>query len=360
MSFIKVKALAGVLAMLCAYGAQAQSFTGTAAANQVYAGSTSGGAVKPKFRSLVGADLPTPGASSLGGVQSLTCSSHNWFSTLSTLGVFGCSQPNFSDLLGNIASSQLPPPGPSSLGAVNSKDCSSGSQFVQKINTDGSITCSTPAGGGNVSNSGTPTNGQLAQWISSTQIQGITPSAVGSSKVLLQCQSASNSASMIFNSTVVTSSFDSYEVEINSLLPVTNAVTLLLTISDDNGATYKSSGYQWARQLFYAGSATISGAVNASDSSIHVIDGVTDNNVGRPISGRVTFFAPAAAASRLVGFKADVWGISSNLTGTFIFNQMTTGIYGSALAGILNNIKFTFSSGNISLGNFCLYGTRNS
>jgi len=30
-------------------------------------------------------------------------------------------------------------------------------------------------GGGNVSNSGTPTNGQLAQWINSTQIQGYVP-----------------------------------------------------------------------------------------------------------------------------------------------------------------------------------------
>jgi hypothetical protein len=31
----------------------------------------------------------------------------------------------------------------------------------------------TPAGGGNVSNSGTPTSGQIAQWISATQIQGV-------------------------------------------------------------------------------------------------------------------------------------------------------------------------------------------
>lgn len=35
-------------------------------------------------------------------------------------------------------------------------------------------TLSVTAGGGNVSNSGTPTNGQLAQWISSSQIQGVT------------------------------------------------------------------------------------------------------------------------------------------------------------------------------------------
>ncbi len=358
MSFMK--ALAAVLAMLCAYGVRAQSFTGTAAANQVYAGSTSGGAVKPKFRSLVGADLPAPGASSLGGVQSLTCSSHNWFSTLSTLGVFGCSQPNFSDLLGTIASSQLPPPGPSSLGAVNSKDCSSGGQFVQKINTDGSITCSTPAGGGNVSNSGTPTNGQLAQWISSTQIQGITPSAVGSSKVLLQCQSASNSPLIAFNSSVITATYDSYEIEINSLLPVTDLVSFFLTVSDDNGSTYKSTNYMWDRQIMYAGSTTISGAVNASAANIALIDSIADNNVGRPMAGKISFFAPAAAVSRLVTWKSDFWGYTSHLAGTFPFEHFTNGLYTQAMAGPLNNIKFAFSSGNISIGNFCLYGTRNS
>lgn len=47
--------------------------------------------------------LPTPTASTLGGVQSLTCSTSNWFRTLSTAGVFGCSQPSFSDLTGQVA-----------------------------------------------------------------------------------------------------------------------------------------------------------------------------------------------------------------------------------------------------------------
>jgi hypothetical protein len=69
-------------------------------ANQVYAGPTSGGLALPTFRSLAGADLPAPGASSLGGVQSLTCSTSNWFRTLSTSGIFGCSQPAVGDISG--------------------------------------------------------------------------------------------------------------------------------------------------------------------------------------------------------------------------------------------------------------------
>jgi hypothetical protein len=84
------------------------NIAGTVSPNQVYAGPSSGSAVgTPGFRALVGADLPAPTGSTFGGVQSFTCASHNWFNTLSTAGVFGCSQPAFSDLIGTIGASQI-------------------------------------------------------------------------------------------------------------------------------------------------------------------------------------------------------------------------------------------------------------
>jgi hypothetical protein len=42
-----------------------------------------------------------------GPAQALTCSTHNWFNTMSLSGVFGCSQPNFTDIAGFIATSQI-------------------------------------------------------------------------------------------------------------------------------------------------------------------------------------------------------------------------------------------------------------
>lgn len=84
------------------------NLAGAQSANKVWAGPASGGVAIPIFRALVGADLPGPGASTLGGVQGLTCATSNWFSTLSTSGVFGCSQPNFTDLAGLIAAGQIP------------------------------------------------------------------------------------------------------------------------------------------------------------------------------------------------------------------------------------------------------------
>jgi hypothetical protein len=85
---------------------------GTAGLAYVSNGSGADGAYQ-----VLGANgLPTPTASTLGGVQSVTCSTSNWFNTLSTGGVFGCSQPNFTDLTGSASVAQItsalttPPP----------------------------------------------------------------------------------------------------------------------------------------------------------------------------------------------------------------------------------------------------------
>lgn len=51
--------------------------------------------------------LPPPTPTDLGGVYSLTCSTSNWFNQLDVTGAFGCSQPNFTDLIGTISSSQI-------------------------------------------------------------------------------------------------------------------------------------------------------------------------------------------------------------------------------------------------------------
>lgn len=47
---------------------------------------------------LPAARLPNPSASTLGGVQSLTCAANQWLNTVSTSGVPACAQPNFSNL----------------------------------------------------------------------------------------------------------------------------------------------------------------------------------------------------------------------------------------------------------------------
>jgi hypothetical protein len=63
-------------------------------AHLVFVGPSSGGAASPTFRTLVGADLPSPSASTLGGVESITCGSGQFVNQISTSGVPACATPS--------------------------------------------------------------------------------------------------------------------------------------------------------------------------------------------------------------------------------------------------------------------------
>lgn len=79
----------------------------TQTANQIFAGPSSGGAATPTFRALVGADLPNPSASTLGGIESYVSVTHQWLDSISTSGVPHSSQPAFTDISGSASSGQM-------------------------------------------------------------------------------------------------------------------------------------------------------------------------------------------------------------------------------------------------------------
>jgi hypothetical protein len=74
----------------------------------IVAVATSGSAADLTTGTLPAARLPAPTASTLGGVQSKTCSASQWLNEISTSGVPNCAQPNFTDVAGTAALAQLP------------------------------------------------------------------------------------------------------------------------------------------------------------------------------------------------------------------------------------------------------------
>jgi hypothetical protein len=105
-------------------------------ANLVFSGPTTGGAATPTFRSLVGADLPNPSASTLGGTQSAAAVSHQWINTISTSGVPGLTQPAFTDISGVITAAQCPNPSASTIGCVESY-VAVAHQWINAVSTAG-------------------------------------------------------------------------------------------------------------------------------------------------------------------------------------------------------------------------------
>jgi len=70
----------------------------TQSANLVWAGPGSGSAATPTFRSLVGADLPNPSTTTLGGIEAIVAVSHNFIKSISASGVPALGQPTFADI----------------------------------------------------------------------------------------------------------------------------------------------------------------------------------------------------------------------------------------------------------------------
>lgn len=75
---------------------------GNQSAHFTLLGPTSGSAALPSWRALVGADLPNPSTSSLGGVQAINGVTSQWINSISTSGVPALSQPNYTDLSGSM------------------------------------------------------------------------------------------------------------------------------------------------------------------------------------------------------------------------------------------------------------------
>lgn len=107
------------------------------------------------------AQLPNPGVSTLGGIESYAAVTNQWINAISTSGVPSSAQPAFSNISGSVAASQLPNPSASTLGGVESIAGVS-HNFLTSISTSGVLAQAQPAFT-DVSGTATATQGGTAQ-----------------------------------------------------------------------------------------------------------------------------------------------------------------------------------------------------
>jgi hypothetical protein len=172
------------------------------------------------------------------------------------------------------------------------------------------------------------------------------PSSVGTF-VLLKTLTASNSPSLAFTSTYITSAYVNYFINIASLVPATNAVNLSMDWSTNNGSSYLSSDYECGVNTNAWNSASASNSNSTGTCPLNNTSIQVATSYG--ISGQIFLYNIGTGNITVPMYNAQLFA-------PFYFSEA---FGGNTAAPSVNNIRFSFSSGNISSGIISLYGIAN-
>src|SRR6185295_6269976 len=167
--------------------------------------------------------------------------------------------------------------------------------------------------------------------------------------VLIQSQTASNSATLSFT-TGITSTYTTYFFVVSNAVPVTDGQKLQLLFSTDGGSSYAATNYKAGINTFLNyNSATITNA---------------NTTTFIPVSESVSSTAPGASAQFYIYNVTN--GNKPAWNGMFTLNYSVgpqTGfgfLGGTSTNTTVNAFRFQFGSGNISTGIFTLFGVKES
>lgn len=183
--------------------------------------------------------------------------------------------------------------------------------------------------------------------ISAQDVRDMLVSVCGST--LIDEQIASSSASLDFTS-LDSSLYDDYMLRLTSIVPATNNVDLRLRFSTDGGATYITSGYEYAAIDLSTSNVGPGGLASSSASEILLFTGIA-NDQSYGVTGHVDLHDLANAALK----KSVEFQICATFQAvTRRYYTTGGGFYGTAVA--VNGIRIIFSSGAITSGVARLYG----
>lgn len=167
--------------------------------------------------------------------------------------------------------------------------------------------------------------------------------------VLLEQHTASASASLDFT-TAISSTYDTYLVELIDIIPATNAVDLLMRMSTDGGSTWDSSAiysyvdYRWIAGGSAPGGGTGQNAIRLNNPTDHI-----SSSSSWGLNGSLTLYSPGGATYKRTVAEIAYYNSAGNREGL-----STRGAYESATA--VDAFQFLSTSGNIASGTIRVYG----
>lgn len=180
-------------------------------------------------------------------------------------------------------------------------------------------------------------------------------SAGGGDYELIGSATASNDATISF--TGLTSSYSSYMLIFDSVVPATDIVSFYMRTSTNAGSSYDSgaSDYAWTRMRWRV--TTGSSVTDLSEGDYTSDALILTNNIGSDsnemLSGELRLYNPSGT-----NYTQANWKIMYVDNGASL--QAVSGSGFRLSAADVDAIQFLFSSGNIESGNFYLYGLKNS
>lgn len=289
----------------------------TQTANTIFAGPGTGVAAVPAFRALVGADLPNPSSSTLGGVQSAAAVSHQWINSISTSGVPALSQPAIADISGwgtNVAAA-----------LANSLNGAGG--LVGYSGAIGAATGTSLAlGGATLGSNAFAVNGTF-NFASSGTFAGTTlfRAASGTTTVLIQDGAPSSTTTISQSSSQVLITNNALSIEFDANTNGGNTGQLVL---NSNGSVSMSGALSVASLAITSALPVTSGGTGRATLTNHGL------LVGAATSG-ITQLAAAAAGTLLTGQGASsdpgfsstpTLGVAGTTTGSLAFAGSTSGV----------------------------------
>ena len=184
-------------------------------------------------------------------------------------------------------------------------------------------------------------------------MSGATLNGTAAGIVFISAQTASNVATIDFTSGI-DSTYDEYEIHFDAVVPATNSVEFIGRVSTNAGSTWESANYRSGGGRVVAGNAW---ALDGTRTDGLQLSSIAGNNP-------VTNAATDGGMSGVLKFWPNNANGKKNITvDTAYFSSVqVTRFWGvgqwNGANTVLNGFRFLMSSGNISTGNFRLYGVR--
>lgn len=189
-------------------------------------------------------------------------------------------------------------------------------------------------------------------------VQGILDLAGGGGGLeLLATATASASAAIDFTSGI-DGTYDEYIISILGLKPQTDATALWMRTSTNGGSSFDSGSgeYGWGYNSVHgAGADSAYDSGTSGDTKIQLSESKISSASGDTMNGIVRVFRPSITDKTVIGFQT--FHVDAD-DGSAIYHSSGMGMRISAAD--VDAIRFFMSSGNISSGEFKLYGVKKS